>query len=120
VAEFPVKPADRLHSTYMLHSMAHWQKTVHGHSGIRTELHANLYDVLRGFPDDASLDALAGLGVTYVIVHASMYPADEWPGVAGAIARYQDRLAPVHWSGPDRVYALRSGRSPSDPAPLAR
>ena len=39
VAEVPVTWSARYHSNYMLHSMAHWQKTVHGYSGIQPALH---------------------------------------------------------------------------------
>ena len=35
----PGAGSERYHSNYMLHSMAHWQKTVHGYSGIRPALH---------------------------------------------------------------------------------
>jgi hypothetical protein len=59
----------RYHSTYMLHSMAHWQRTVHGHSSLLTPLHEQLYDELRTFPDAASVAHLKSLGVTYVVVH---------------------------------------------------
>jgi hypothetical protein len=107
VAEFPVKPSERLQSTYMLHSMAHWQRTIHGHSGLRTPLHEELYDTLRGFPDEASLAALARLRVSYLIVHGGIYTAEEWPTVEERLARYAGRLRLVHERGADRVYVLR-------------
>ena len=69
IAEVPVRPLVRYHSTYMLHSMAHWQRTVHGHSSLLTPLHEQLYDELRTFPDARSVAHLAELGVTYVVVH---------------------------------------------------
>ncbi len=42
IVEVPVTRSVRYHSTYMLHSMAHWQKTVNGYSGIRPDLHIDL------------------------------------------------------------------------------
>ena len=30
IAEVPITTSERYHSNYMLHSMAHWQKTVNG------------------------------------------------------------------------------------------
>ena len=48
VAEVPVPSAGNLgalerHQTQsMLHAMAHWQKTIHGYSGIRRPLHDQL------------------------------------------------------------------------------
>ena len=80
IAEVPVTTSERYHSNYMLHSMAHWQKTVHGFSGIRPALHEELYDQLRTFPSEDSVRHLAQLDVTYVIVHSSWFPRknDAW------------------------------------------
>ena len=47
IAEVPAPGPERYHSNYMLHSMAHWQKTVHGFSGIRPALHDELYSATR-------------------------------------------------------------------------
>jgi len=68
---------ERRQSTYMLHSMAHWQKTVHGHSGIRTPLHHDLYEKLRGFPSDASFDDITSVGVTNIVIHTDMYNTED-------------------------------------------
>ncbi|MGQ0735255.1 MAG: hypothetical protein ACT4QD_16580 [Acidobacteriota bacterium] len=106
VAEVPVKPFVRYHSTYMLHSMAHWQKTVHGHSGLVTPLHERLYDQLRSFPDEASLASLADLHVTYVVVHTDLYEAGEWELVSPRFEQYRDWLTLEHAEGAGRVYRL--------------
>ena len=108
VAEFPVIPSDSLQSTYMLHSMAHWQKTVHGYSGIRTGLHIELYRQLESFPDDVSVAALSRLGVDYLILHTDLYSADEWARVDAALAHFGSSLQLVHTDGTGRVYALRA------------
>lgn len=107
VAEVPVDGSERLQSTYMLHSMAHWQKTVHGHSGIRPGLHVELYDRLRSFPDAASLDALDRFGVTYVVVHPEYYREGEWEAVQERLEAFGDRLALAHEADGGRVYRLR-------------
>jgi hypothetical protein len=107
IAEVPTNTHERLQSTYMLHSTAHWQRTVNGHSGVRTTLHYDLYDRLSRFPDDESLAALLGLGVTYVVVHPGLYWPGEWPGIAARLDRYADRLALVYRDRQDRVYRLR-------------
>src|SRR4029077_5764657 len=52
---------ERRHTEYMLHSMAHWQKTVEGYSGLRPPLHEELYAQLVNFPDEGSLSNLARL-----------------------------------------------------------
>jgi hypothetical protein len=112
VAEVPLPdplqagPFERRQTMYMLHSMGHWQKTVHGYSGIRAPLHDRLYVLLRGFPDAASLDELARLDVRYVVVHTELYPPGEWEQVAARIDRYGSRLQLEHVAGTGRVYSL--------------
>jgi len=106
VAEVPVGPFMRYHSTYMLHSMAHWQKTVHGHSGLLPPLHEKLYDQLRSFPDEASLQTLSEIGVTHIVVHTDMYRPGEWDVVERKIDQYRDRLTLEHGDQTGRVYRL--------------
>jgi hypothetical protein len=112
VAEVPLPdplqngPFERRQTMYMLHSMAHWQKTVHGYSGIRAPLHDRLYVRLRSFPDDASLDELASLGVRYVVVHTDLYEPGEWEQVAARIDRYDRWLQLEHVAGAGRVYSV--------------
>jgi hypothetical protein len=112
VAEVPLPdplqagPFERRQTMYMLHSMGHWQKTVHGYSGIRAPLHDRLYVLLRSFPDAASLDELARLDVRYVVVHTELYPPGEWEQVAARIDRYGGRLLLEHVAGTGRVYSL--------------
>jgi hypothetical protein len=98
---------ERRQTLYMLHSMAHWQKTVHGYSGWRAPVHEQLYLQLRNFPDNASLRELARLGVTYVVVHAELYPPGEWPLVEARIETFGARLRLEHLAGTGRVYSLR-------------
>jgi hypothetical protein len=110
VAELPADHHDeRRQSTYMLHSLAHWQKTVHGHSGIRTPLHAELYGKLRGFPSDDSLDALSSLGVTHIVVHPGMYEPEDWIRASGNLPGFRHRLLQVYDDGQDQVYVMRRG-----------
>jgi hypothetical protein len=111
VVELPVPTAgeggeERRQTTYMLHSMAHWQKTVHGYSGVRPTLHYELFRQLRLFPDEASLARLTALGVDYALVHLDLYPAGEWPAVEERLRRFQDVLTLVYSSDTARVYAI--------------
>jgi hypothetical protein len=106
VAEVPLGD-ERRHTEYMLHSTAHWQKTVEGYSGFRPPRHAVLYRQLRKFPDEASLDALSALGVNYVVVHTDLYPPAEWPVVDARIRSFATRLELVDSEGAGRVYTLR-------------
>ena len=98
---------ERRQTLYMLHSMAHWQKTVHGYSGMRAPLHEHLYLQLRNFPDQPSLRELASLGVGYVVVHTELYPPGEWPLVAARIVKYGAWLRLEHVAGTGRVYSVR-------------
>jgi hypothetical protein len=99
-------PFERRQTMYMLHSMGHWQKTVHGYSGIRAPLHDRLYVLLRNFPDEASLDELTRLDVRYVVVHTELYPPGEWEQVAARIDRHGARLQLEHVAGTGRVYSM--------------
>ena len=112
IAEVPVGPSARYHSTYMLHSMAHWQRTVHAHSSVQTPLQEQLYDRLRSFPDDASLQMLSNLGVTYIVVHRDMYQPGEWRHVETALSRYAARLSPEYADDTGRVYRLMKPLNP--------
>jgi len=106
VAEMPVGATERYHTIYMLHSMAHWQKTIHGYSGLRPEVHERLYTQLRDFPDEASLRSLSDLGVTYVVVHSDMYDPAEWAVVESKIALYPWQLGLEYSEDAGRVYRL--------------
>ena len=94
-------------ATYMLHSTAHWQKTVHGYSGFRPSLHETLYAELAEFPSDRSLQHLIDLGVTDVIVHSDLYPPEDWAVIEQRIAGFGRQLTLRHVEGAGRVYGLR-------------
>jgi len=115
VAEVPLpNPSDlgaweRRHTAFMLHSTAHWQKTVHGYSGLRLPLHVELYDELTRFPDERSLASLERLGVTYVVVHTDWYREGERLEIDRRFEPWRDRLRLVRAEGEGRVYAIVSG-----------
>jgi hypothetical protein len=92
----------------MLHSMAHWQKTVHGYSGIRPALHEQLYDRLEAFPSEESIQQLADLGVTYVIVHSSWFTPPDRRAVEERLADFDAWLELRYSDAESRVYALRA------------
>ena len=112
IAEVPVAnprnmgASERRHTISMIHSMAHWQKTVEGYSGFRPRLHEQLYDELTSFPDERSLRSLSQLGVTYVVVHTAWYSAEDWAAVERRIASFRDRLTLAHVDGEGRVYTV--------------
>jgi PA14 domain len=112
VAEVPVQNLEnsqafeRQETAYMIHSTAHWQKTVHGYSGWRTALHTQLYSEMQTFPDETSVASLSGLGVTYIVVHTDSYSPMEWGQVEKRLQEFSSRLRLEHVEGAGRVYSL--------------
>ncbi len=110
VAEVPLPdPRDsgrfeRFQTMTMLHSMAHWQKTVHGYSGFRAPFHDQLYQVMRRFPDETSVARLREIGVTYVVVHRELYSPEEWASIEPRLG--QSGLPLKHEDESGRVYSL--------------
>jgi hypothetical protein len=112
VAEVPVQRLEnaqafeRQETAYMIHSTAHWQKTVHGYSGWRTPLHSQLYSEMQRFPDETSVASLSDLGVTYIVVHTDSYRPGEWGQVEERLREFSSRLQLEHVEGAGRVYSL--------------
>jgi hypothetical protein len=117
VAEVPLGNPDNSHdferreATYMLHSMAHWQKTIHAFSGFRPPRYDKLYEQLDRFPDLDSLRSLARLGVTYVVVHADLYPPGDWEKVRPRFEEFRAWLTLEHEEASGRVYGLRDAEN---------
>ena len=90
----------------MIHSTAHWQKTVHGYSGWRSDLHWQLFSEMQSFPDETSVASLSDLGVTYIVVHSDSYQPSEWSRVEERLREFSSRLRLEHVEGAGRVYAV--------------
>jgi hypothetical protein len=58
---------------YMLHAATHWKPILNGYSGFTPESYRQHAEVLRAFPDRASLDYLRALGVSHVVVHENLF-----------------------------------------------
>jgi hypothetical protein len=101
----------RLHSHYMLHSMAHWQKMVNGYSGIVPPRHQRLFMILTAFPDVASLRELEELGVGYAVLHREFYSAEDWNRVVARAAELPDRLRLEAETEDGRLYSLPAATS---------
>jgi hypothetical protein len=116
VAEVPVgNPRnfgqwEQREATFMLHSTAHWQKTVHGYSGFRSEQIQTLLIELAEFPSEQGLQHLSELGVTDLVVHTGLFPPGDWPVVEQRIAGFSEWLTLRHVEGDGRLYALRRPR----------
>lgn len=117
IAEVPVPSPgnlgalERQQTQSMLHATAHWQKTIHGYSGIRRPFHEQLYLDLTAFPDAKSLASLREVGVRYVVVHTEEY-GNRWRAVEEQIAR-TPALNLEHVEGAGRVYSLAPPTSTS-------
>ncbi len=106
VAEVPASGAPRDQTRYMLHAMVHWQKTVHGYSGLEPARHMELYAAMRSFPDAASLERLRAFGVTYVVVHVDRFSPDRWPAIDSQLSGHP-ALEQVFQEQRSRVYRLK-------------
>ncbi|HEX8029753.1 MAG TPA: hypothetical protein VF491_14875 [Vicinamibacterales bacterium] len=110
IAEVPVPSSmnlgalERQQTQAMLHATAHWQKTIHGYSGIRQKLHDQLYIDLAEFPSAASITSLRSVGVTHIVVHVDEY-GSRWGSVEEQIVK-SPALKLEHVEGAGRVYAL--------------
>jgi hypothetical protein len=121
VAEVPVTMSERYQTSYMLHSTAHWQKTIHGYSGIRPPLHDQLYEQLRSFPSEDSIEPLARLGVTYLVVHASWFPSEQRSQLGGGLQKLAPWLTLEYRDSEACVYSLhqpnRNAAGHAEPTP---
>jgi hypothetical protein len=92
----------------MLHSMLHWQPTVNGYSGFVPPRHEVLFDQLSRFPDEGSVRALEGLGVSYVVLHRPEMGEERFArAIADAQALFPTRLLLAHEADDGRVYSVR-------------
>jgi hypothetical protein len=107
VAEVPVARLERIQSNYMLHSMAHWQKTVNGYSGIVPALHDELFEELRLFPSDESIRHLTQLGVTYIVVHANWFAPERRPALEDGLRLFAPQLKLEYMDPDSRVYSIQ-------------
>ena len=114
IAEVPLaSPSDvgRFNSesaTYMLHSTAHFQKTVMGFSGVLPPDHGLLYEQLSQFPDEDGLEHLLAFHVTYVVVHGDDYSPEAFAALEERLLEFRDWLTLVHAEGRERVYAIHA------------
>jgi hypothetical protein len=114
VVELPVPQPENLSvihdGLYMYFSVTHWQRLVNGYSGFYPPSYIRLLETMRGFPDDASFEALRDRHVDYVIVHGRFYSVEQYAALITALERRTDVIGmarfPAH-GGESRVYRLR-------------
>jgi hypothetical protein len=108
VAEVPI--SETLQGKYMLHSTAHWQKTIHGNARIVPPASEQLFEELVHFPDEPSVRRLEEFGVTYVVVHISFYRPEERAAIEERLQAFSGRLTLAYSDADSRVYLLRRER----------
>jgi len=112
VAEVPLPDpsesgrSERRQTAYMLHSTAHWQKTVHGYSGFATPAALQRFSRLARFPTAESIEDLRRIGVGYVVVHLGDYAEEEREEVERRLGEAGGSLTLVHEEPDGRVYAV--------------
>lgn len=95
---------------YMLHTLGHHKPTVLGYSGAEPADYRDVYDGLIDFPSEASLDMLAGRGVTHVVVHLDYFTDEYRQEYEARLAGFSSRLRLVHAEGDGKIFALEPGR----------
>jgi hypothetical protein len=113
VVELPLPRSDNLgmihDGLYMYFSTTHWHRLVNGYSGFYPPSFMRLLEVMRRFPDDASIDALRDLGVDYAIVHGRYYTPEQYADIITALETRADVTGigrfPAH-GGESRVYRV--------------
>jgi hypothetical protein len=116
IAEVPIhggRTESRLQARYMLHSMAHWQRTVNGYSGHVSRRSMRLFQQLRHFPDETSLRALQRFGVRYVVVHLDLYSVGQRESVARKLHAWSSRLRLEYSADDGRVYTIVDSSGPT-------
>ncbi len=92
------------HASYMLNSTVHWQPMLNGYSGFQPRSFGQHAEILRGFPDDASLELLKTRGVTYIFVHADKMSVERMETI-----RMHPALESVKTEGAIELFKLRTG-----------
>ncbi len=95
-------------SVYMVRQTQHWQPLLNGYAGIEPAPYVAVRERARGFPSAESLDAFAGAGARYVIVHRSGFGPNKWARIERTLPSFADRLVEVaRFDDGDAVYELR-------------
>ena len=79
VVELPMPAPEGLPGSdpqYSYLSTFHWFPLLNGYSGFHPPSYFDRVDVLRSFPDDASISRLRHDGARYVVVHFDQYPRE--------------------------------------------
>lgn len=116
--EWPMENADeRLTHGYEYYSLAHGQRLVNSASSIVPQRYIQLRDVMRRFPDAATVLLLRDLGVRYVNVHR--YQLSGWAAIQAQLEAAPGlRLLGSYDDGGSYLYEI-AAEQPALPSPTA-
>jgi hypothetical protein len=103
IAEVPDRRLERF--IYQLYSVCHWKRSVGGVSGQSPPISVLAMTALHAFPSEASLRAMASLGVDRIVVHYGIIGTGA-PALWDKVARARGMLSPEYTEGGDVVYRL--------------
>src|SRR6202000_3236866 len=75
---------------YMYWSTYHWNSIVNGYSGYHPPSYVHTIELMRTFPDTASVGYLKSIGVRFVVVHEFYYTAKNYLKLMTGIAETPD------------------------------
>ena len=81
-------------------SIYHWQPLVNGYSGFSPPGYFTTQDLLRDFPNPASVQRLRALSVSYVILNSDLYDPDEYGELATRLVASPDFGPPLQFRDP--------------------
>ena len=119
VAELPMPPGtggSHYDTLYMFSSVSHWFPLVNGYSGFIPEHYLETQELMRSFPDHASIARLKQLGTRYVIVHEHGYTSDEYLTIMMGLRARNDVVPFGHYGDVDGLRAELFELTRSEPS----
>jgi hypothetical protein len=119
VAEMPMPKRFRgsaYDTLYMFTSLSHWFPLVNGYSGFIPAHYLDTMDLMRDFPDEASIDRLKQVGTRYVIVHEHGYTRDEYLTIIMGLRARADVVPFGRYGDVEGLYAELFELKPGVPA----
>jgi hypothetical protein len=92
----------------MIHSTAHFQRTVEGFTGVLPPDQSLLYEQLSEFPTEDGLKHLLAFHTTYIVVHGDEYSPEAYAALQKGLEQVHSWLTLVHADGRECVYALHA------------
>lgn len=102
----PVANSERWReASYVYFSIFHWKPLVNGYSSYFPPYYSSLCEVMQGFPNTSSLEAIKKFGVTYVIWHSAQYDSLQRAKIVMQLAATKEVISVVRF-GEDWVLTV--------------